>query len=151
MLRDQFTAALKEAMKTKDEIRVATLRLILAALKDRDIARRGAGETGGIEEDEILQMLSKMVRQRRDSARVYEEGGRADLAERELEEIAIIEGFLPRQLSESEIRDAANRVIKEVDAKGLKDMGRVMAALRERHAGALDPGKASVIVKSLLA
>jgi hypothetical protein len=150
MLRDRLTDALKEAMRAKDARRVSTLRLILAALKDRDIAARGRGDGGPIGDDEILQMLQTMVRQRRESIALYQQGGRMDLADQEQQEIAIIEGFMPRQLGDDEIRAAGRAVIDELGAKGLKDMGRVMAALKERHAGQMDFAKAAGIVKSLL-
>ena len=150
MLRDDLNDALKVAMKAKDPRRVSTLRLILAAVKDRDIAVRGEGNTDGIPDAEILQLLTKMVRQRRDSIKLYEEGGRVDLAERESEEITVIEDFLPRQLDQAETEAAVREVIAELDATGLKDMGRTMAALKERHAGCMDFGKTSAMVKDML-
>lgn len=150
MLRDELSGSLKEAMKAKDEQKVSTLRLILAALKDRDIAARGKGQSGPVSETEILEMLTKMIRQRRDSIKMYEEGGRVDLAEREQGEIDVIETFLPKQLSEDEIRDAAKAVIVELGAAGLKDMGRTMSEMKQRYAGQMDPGKASTVVKALL-
>ncbi len=151
MLRDRLADALKPAMKERKEITVATLRLILAALKDRDIAARGKGNDDGISDDEILAMLQTMVRQRQESIALYEQGGRLELAAREQEEIDIIRGFLPRQLSDDEIRQAVSETISQAEAGGLKDMGRVMAALRENFAGQMDFGKASAIVKELLA
>ncbi len=150
MMRSRLSEALKEAMKAKHQCKVSTLRLILAALKDRDIAARGKGESEHISDDEILEMLTKMVRQRCDSIKMYEQGGRIDLAEREQEEIQIIEGFLPRQLSQQEIESAAVTAIDELGAKGLKDMGRIMSELKQRYPGQLDPGKASTIVKAML-
>ena len=150
MMRSRLSEALKEAMKAKNQCKVSTLRLILAALKDRDIAIRGTGDTEHISDDEILDMLIKMVRQRRESIKMYQQGGRIDLAEREQEETDIIEGFLPRQLTEQEIETAAAEVIDGLGAKGLKDMGRIMATMKQRYPGQLDPGKASTIVKSLL-
>ncbi len=150
MMRSRLSEALKEAMKAKNQCKVSTLRLILAALKDRDIAIRGKGDTEHISDDEILDMLIKMVRQRRESIKMYQQGGRIDLAEREQEETDIIEGFLPRQLTEHEIETAAAEVIDGLGAKGLKDMGRIMSTMKPRYPGQLDPGKASTIVKSLL-
>ncbi|MEE8202318.1 MAG: GatB/YqeY domain-containing protein [Alphaproteobacteria bacterium] len=151
MLRERLNDELKAAMKAREQRKVSTLRLILAALKDRDIAARGAGQAEGIGDDEILQLFAKMIRQRRESIKLYEEGGRVDLAEREAEEITIIEGFLPRQLDETEIEAAVGEVIGELEATGLKDMGRTMAALKERYAGCMDFAKASALVKKALA
>lgn len=150
MLRSRLNDALKVAMKSKDRRRVSTLRLILAALKDRDIAARGKGNPDGVSDEEILQMLSTMVRQRRESIEQYEKGGRVDLVEQEREEITIIEEYLPRQLGEDEIREASREVIAEIGAAGIKDMGRVMAALKQKYAGQMDMGRASAIVKELL-
>lgn len=150
MMRQRLNEALKSAMKARNERAVSTLRLILAALKDRDIAARGRGNTEGISDDDILSMLQTMIRQRRESIELYEQGGRLDLAEAEREEIAIIEGFLPRQMDEAAIRSAVEDVIAEIGAKGLKDMGRTMAELRSRYAGQMDFGKASGIVKAAL-
>lgn len=150
MLRETLTQSLKDAMKAKDARRVSTLRLILAALKDRDIASRTRGDGGGVSDDEILQMLQTMIRQRRESIDLYKKGGRQDLAAQEQEEIGIIEGYLPRQMSEDEIRAAGLAVAAEIGAKGIKDMGRVMAAIKQRYAGRLDAGKAANIVKSIL-
>ncbi len=150
MLRDRLSEALKTSMKAKEELRVSTLRLILAALKDRDIAARGDGNEDGISLDDILAMLGTMVRQRRDAIKLYEEGGRQELADREREEIEIIHGFLPKQLGEDEISDAVTEVISRLEAKGLKDMGRIMADLRGHFAGQMDFGRASQIVKQQL-
>lgn len=150
MLRDKLSADLKDAMRAKDARRVSTLRLILAALKDRDIASRTRPDGGSISDDEILQMLQAMVRQRKESTAAYEQGGRMDLAQQEQEEIAIIEGYLPRQMSEDEMRVAAQKVIADIGAKGIKDMGKAMAELKTRHAGQMDFAKAAAIVKSLL-
>jgi uncharacterized protein YqeY len=150
MLRERLNESLKEAMKAKDSRRVSTLRLILAALKDRDIAARGKGENEEIGDDQILQMLATMVRQRRDSIAQYEQGGRVDLAEQEQEEITIIEDFMPRQLSEDEVRQVAEALVAELEATGVKDMGRVMGEIKKRYTGQLDMGKASAVVKELL-
>ena len=150
MLRTELSDALKAAVKAREKLRTATLRLILAALKDRDIAARSKGQMDGIGDDEILQMLQTMVRQRHESIALYKQGGRDDLADQEAEEIAIIEGFLPEQLSDDEIAAAARAVIAEIGATGLKDMGRVMAALKKEYAGRMDFAKASGIVKQQL-
>ena len=150
MLRQQFNEALKSAMLAKDSRTVSTVRLIVAALKDRDIAARGRGVTDGIGDDEILQMLSQMVKQRRESITLYEQGGRLDLAQQETEEIDIINRFLPKQMSEAEMTAAVKTVIAEIGASNLKDMGRTMAVLKERFAGSMDFTKASLIVKGQL-
>jgi uncharacterized protein len=150
MLRDRLNAALKDAMKAKDQRKVSTIRLILAAVKDRDIASRTGESREGVPDEEILQILSKMIRQRHDSIEAYDKGGRADLAEQEREEIKIIESFQPPQLSEHDIKKACAEAVDKVEARGLKDMGRTMAALKERYAGLMDFSKASAIVKELL-
>ena len=150
MLRARLNDSLKEAMKAKEARRVSTLRMVMAALKDRDIAARTEDSREGVPDEEVLQMLSKMVKQRRDSITAFEQGGRPELAAAEAEEIAIIEEFLPRQMAEEEVRAAAAAVIAELGAAGPKDMGRIMAALKERHAGQMDFGRASGVVKSLL-
>jgi len=150
MLRDQLSDALKVATKAQDKCATSTLRLILAALKDRDIAARDKGNSDGIADEEVLDMLQKMVRQRRDSIEIYQQAGRNELAERETQEIGVIERFLPQQLSEAETRGAVGQVIGELDAKTIKDMGRVMGALKERFAGRMDFGKASAMVKEQL-
>ncbi|RMF74098.1 MAG: GatB/YqeY domain-containing protein [Alphaproteobacteria bacterium] len=149
-LRQELQDALKAAMREKDRRRISTLRLILAAIKDRDIARR----TEGDERDDdtvIREILAKMIRQREESVRAYEEGGRVELADQEREEIAIIRSFLPPQMSEEEVRQAVDAVIGEVGARSLKDIGRCMAALKERYAGRMDFGLASRLVKERLA
>lgn len=150
MLRPQLNDALKAAMLSKDSRVVSTIRLILAALKDRDIAARSRGVMDGIGEDEILQMLQSMIKQRRESISLYEQGGRLELAQQEQDEITIIERFLPRQLSEAEMGAAIDAVVTELGAGGIKDMGRVMAALKERHAGTMDFTKASALAKARL-
>jgi uncharacterized protein YqeY len=150
MLRDQLRESLKQAMKAKDQRAVSTLRLILAALKDRDIAARGRGITDGIGEPEIIEMMQKMVRQRHESIELYERGNRPELARQEAEEIAIIEGYLPRQLDEAEAGQAVDAVVAELGATTLKDMGRVMAALKERFGGRMDFAKAGARVKQKL-
>jgi uncharacterized protein len=150
MLRQAFTDRLKQALKAGDARTLSTTRLILAGLKDRDIAARGQGNAEGISEAEIQRMLQAMIKQRRESIALYEQGNRADLAQREREEIGVIESFLPRQLEEGEIESAVKAVIAETGAAGMKDMGRVMAMLRERHAGVMDFSRAGIIVRRLL-
>ena len=150
-LRSRLNDALKSAMKAKDARATSTVRLILAALKDRDIAARSKGNHEGIDDAEILQMLQTMVKQREESIALYEKGGRLELAQQEQEEIDIIRSYLPKQLSEAEIARAVKEVVAELGATNLKDMGRTMAALRERYAGQMDFAKASGLVKQQLA
>lgn len=150
MLRPQLNERLKTAMLAKDARMVSTVRLILAALKDRDIAARPRGVTDGIGDDEILSMLQSMIKQRRESIALYEQGGRLELAQQEQDEIDIIHTFLPKQMSEAETLDAVRAVIAELGAGGIKDMGRVMAALKERYAGHMDFTKASATTKKEL-
>lgn len=150
MLRARLNEDLKVAMKAKDATATATLRLIMAALKDRDIAARSKGNTEGIKDTEILQMMQTMIKQRQESIAHYEQGGRCELADREAEEIKIIESFLPAQLSEKDVAAAVENVITELGATGIKDMGRTMGALKQRYAGQMDFGKASAIVKQAL-
>jgi len=149
-MRTELSDALKEAMKARQPRRVSTLRLILAAVKDRDIAARAEDRCCGITDDEILQVLAKMIRQRQESAETYQSAGRHDLAQQEREEIEIIEGFMPKQLSAEELRGACQKVVGELGASGLRDMGKCMGALKERYAGQMDFGKASSVVKELL-
>lgn len=150
MLRERFNEALKGAMKAKDTATVSTVRMILAGLKDRDIAARGKGNAEGISDTEIQQMLQSMVKQRREAMVLYEQGGRQELVEKERGEIAIIEGFLPQQLDAAASEQAIRETIASVGAASVKDMGRVMTALRERYAGQMDFGLASATVKRLL-
>ena len=150
MLRTRLSDALKTAMKGKDAPTVSTLRLIMAALKDRDIAARGKGNKDGIPEEEILGLLQSMVKQRRDSIALYEKGGRMELAQQEAEEIAIIEEYLPQQMSDDDIAAAIDAVIEDAGAATLKDMGKVMAGLKEKHAGSMDFSMASAMVKERL-
>jgi len=160
MLREAFTERLKQAMRARDARTVSTVRLMMAALKDRDIAARGPtgqargltahGNPAGISDPEILRLLQGMVKQRRESIALYRQGNRPELAQQEEEEIAVIESFLPKQMSEDEIAAAAKAAIAETGAAGVKDMGRVMAALRESHAGIIDMARAGAVVKSLL-
>ncbi|MEE4118246.1 MAG: GatB/YqeY domain-containing protein [Paracoccaceae bacterium] len=150
-MKARVTTALKEAMRAREPIRLSTLRLINAAIKDRDIARRGEGDQGGISDAEVLQILARMVKQRQESASAYEEGGRLELAEQERAEIAVIEEFLPRQLDEGEVEAAIDAAIAETGAAGLRDMGKVMAALKARHTGQMDFGAVGPRVKARLA
>lgn len=149
-MRQQFNEALKTAMLARDSRTTSTVRLIVAALKDRDIAARGRGVIDGISDDEVLQMLQQMVKQRRESITLYEQGARLDLAQQELDEIEIIGRFLPKQMSESEMTAAVTGVLAEISAASLKDMGRAMAVLKERFSGSMDFTKASALVKAKL-
>lgn len=151
MIRQRLNEALKQAMRSKDTVAIATVRLILAALKDRDIAARAKGNTEGISDDDVLALLQTMVKQRRESIALYEQGGRVDLANQEQAEIEVIQRFLPQQMDEGAIREAVTHVIGELDAKSLKDMGRTMATLKDRYAGQMDFSKASGMVKDELA
>lgn len=150
MLRTRFQDQLKQAMHAKDEIATATLRLVLAAMQDRDIAARSKGNWDGIGEDEILSMLQSMIKQRRESIKMYEVGNRADLVARESAEIRIIEKFLPTQLSEAQVVAAIDSAIKSVGASGVKDMGKVMAEMKAKYTGQIDFSKASGLVKERL-
>lgn len=150
MLRSRLSEALISAMKAKDARRVSTLRLILAALKDRDIAARALGNNDGLTDENILEMLSTMVRQRHESIKLYEEGGRRELADQERDEITIIESFLPEGLSDAEARRAIEEVITELNAKNLKDMGRTMNEMKARYVGRMDFAKTADVVKQLL-
>lgn len=150
MLRTRLSDALKAAMKEKDERSVSTLRLILAALKDQDIAARGKGNKEGLTDDQILSLLQSMIKQRRESIKFYEQGGRMELAQREAEEIAVIEEFLPEQMSDDEMAAVITGIIAEVGAESLKDMGKAMGALKEQYAGQMDFSKASAMVKERL-
>ena len=151
MLRQQLNDALKEAMKAKQGRAVSTLRLILAALKDRDIANRTEdADDGGKGEDQILQLLQSMIKQRRDSIEAYLKGGRQELADGEAEEIDIIQRFLPDQMGDKELAEAVEQVIEEAGASSIKDMGNVMGMLRGKFAGQMDFGKASALVKARL-
>ena len=149
MIRETLSNAQKDAMKAKDTARLSTVRLILAAIKDKDIANRGLGKEQA-SEDEILQLLAKMIKQREESVKIYIEGGRPELADKEREEIAVIQGFMPEQLSEEKVREICVAIVAELGAQGLKDMGKCVAALRERYAGQMDFAKASAILKELL-
>ncbi len=149
MMRDKLSEALKEAMKAKDSRRLSTVRLIQTAIKDRDIANRGAGKDA-VSDDDILQILQKMVKQREESAKIYEDAGRAELATQEREEIVVIKGFMPEQLSEQKCDELIKAAIADSGAQGLRDMGKVMAVLKEKYPGQMDFAKASGVVKDLL-
>ncbi len=150
-LREQINDSLKEAMKAKDQKKVGTLRLVNAALKDRDIAARTENSRELLGDDEILSLLAKMIKQREDSAGIYDRGGRPELADIEREEIAVIREFMPRQLSAEETRAAVEAAIAATGPDSIKDMVKVMGALKERHAGSMDFAKAGAAVKELLA
>jgi uncharacterized protein YqeY len=150
MLREAITERMKTALRAKDTRTLSTVRLIMAALKERDIAARGTANPDEIPDAEIMRMLQGMVKQRRESIALYEQGNRPELARQESEEIAVIESFLPRQMDDAGIEAAAKTAIADSSAAGIKDMGKVMAALRERHAGMIDLARAGAIVKRLL-
>ncbi|MBD9525700.1 MULTISPECIES: GatB/YqeY domain-containing protein [Paracoccus] len=150
-LRERISADTKEAMKAKETARLSTLRLISAAIKDREIAARGeGGDENGLSDADLTAILSKMVKQRQESAKAYEEGGRLELAEREQDEIKVIQSYLPRQLTDEEARAAIDKVITDLGAASIRDMGRVMAELRARHAGQMDFGAVGPIIKDRL-
>ena len=149
MLRDDINNALKDAMKGGDKRRVSTLRLVNSALKNADIEARGQGK-GPLSDEELLSLLQKMIKQRQESVELYEKGGRAELAAQEREEIAIIASYLPQQMSEAEMRAAIDAAVAETGAAGMRDMGKVMAALKTSHAGKMDFAKASGLVKARL-
>jgi uncharacterized protein len=148
-MREKIAQALKTAIKAGDRRRITTLRMVNAAIQDRDIANRGAGR-GPATDDDVMQILAKMVKQREESAKAFEDGNRLELAAEERAEIDIIRDFLPKQLDEEAVKSAVRLVISEIDAQGLRDMGRVMNALKERYAGQMDFGRASGIVKAML-
>jgi uncharacterized protein YqeY len=150
MLRDDINTALKNAMKAGDALRVSTLRLVNAAFKNADIEARGQGK-GPLGEDEMLSLLQKMIKQRQEAVELYDKGGRAELAQQERDEIAIIAGYLPKQMSEDEVKAAIAAAISETGAAGMKDMGKVIAALKGKFAGKMDFAKASALVKGMLA
>jgi uncharacterized protein YqeY len=148
-MRAQITQAMKDAMRARDAERLSTIRLIQAALKDRDIANRGQGK-GEARDDEIVQVLAKMVKSREDAAKLYDEGHRPELAAKERAEIEVIRGFMPKQMGEDEVRAAVTAAIAATGATSIKDMGKVMAELKARHAGSMDFGKASGQIKAAL-
>ena len=149
-LRSRINTAMKQAMKDKSAERLSTIRLINAAIKDRDIAARTEGKENGVGDGQVLAILAKMTKQRQESAKTYEEAGRLDLSERELAEIKVIEEFLPRQLTDSEIRSAVSEAINEVGASSIRDMGKVMGALKSKYAGQMDFGTVGALVKNNL-
>jgi uncharacterized protein YqeY len=149
-LRSRINTAMKQAMKDKSAERLSTIRLINAAIKDRDIAARTEGKENGVGDDEVLAILAKMTKQRQESAKTYEEAGRLDLSERELAEIKVIEEFLPRQLTDSEIQSAISEAINEVGASSIRDMGKVMGTLKSKYAGQMDFGAVGALVKNSL-
>ena len=149
-MRQRINNSLKEAMKPKDAPRLSTLRLINAAIKDREIAARSEGGEATVNDDEILSILAKMIKQRQESATTYEEAGRLELAEKERAEIVVIEEFMPRQLSEAEIEDAVRTIVADTGAQSIRDMGRVMGELKGKYAGQMDFGKAGAAVKAAL-
>ncbi len=147
MLRERFTADLKEAIKSKDARRVSTLRLISAAIKDRDIAARTTDNVEGVSDADILGILAKMIKQRQESARIYEEAGRLELAEQERDEIGVIQGYLPKPMSEAEVAEAIRKAIDELEATSIRDMGRIMGLLKERYTGRMDFARAGAVIK----
>ncbi len=147
-MRGKFSSELKEAMKAGEKRRVGTIRMIMAALKDKDIEARGQGKT--VSDEDILALLQKMTKSRKESQEIYEKAGRVDLATQESEEIAIIQGFLPQQLSEEEVAQAIAAAIAETKASSIKDMGKVIGALKGKYAGRMDFAKASALVKRML-
>ncbi len=149
-MRDRINSAMKQAMRDKEVLRLSTLRLVMAAIKDRDIAARVDGVDNSVSDDEILAILGKMIKQRKDSATAYGNAGRTELAAQELSEIEIITGFLPKQLNDDEIEDAVKKVINDSGASGIRDMGKVMGLLKKSYTGQMDFGKAGGLVKSLL-
>lgn len=150
MLRDELTTSMKDAMRAKEKRKLSTVRLVLAAIKEKDIEMRGSDAEEKDDDAIITDILSKMVKQRNDSIKAYEEAGRCELAEREKEEIVIIQEFLPKQMSEAEVKAAAEAVVAEIGAEGLKDIGRCMGALKAKYAGQMDFAKASVTIKGML-
>ncbi len=149
MLRDNINNAMKEAMKAREERKVSTLRMMNAAIKNADIEARGQGKEP-LNEAELLSLFQKMIKQRQESVELYEKGGRTDLADRERAEVEIISAYLPKQMSDSEAGAAISAILQEINAQGMKDMGRAMTALRERFAGKMDFGKASAKIKEML-
>jgi uncharacterized protein YqeY len=149
MLRDTLANSLKDSLKAKDVRRTSTVRLIQTAIKDRDIAHRGSGKDP-VTDDEIMQILMKMIKQRDESAKIYADNDRPELAAQEREEIVIIKSFMPEQLSEEKVRELCAAVISETGAQGLRDMGKCISTLKERYSGQMDFGKASGVVKDLL-
>lgn len=150
-MRAELNEAMKTAMKNREQRTLSTIRMILARLKEKDIEARAVGRPDGIDDAALMSMLQAMVKQRRDSIELYKQGGRQDLVDQEAEEITVIERFLPQQMDEAAMAEAIRGTIGEIGAAGIKDMGRTMAALKERYAGSMDFQKASGIVKQMLA
>ncbi|WP_319485979.1 GatB/YqeY domain-containing protein [uncultured Cohaesibacter sp.] len=148
-MREQITESLTGAIKAQDKRRMATLRLVTAAIKDRDVEARGQGRER-VSEEEVLQILAKMIKQREESIRIYDEAGRHELAQQEREEADIIREFLPQQMGEEEVTETCAKAVEELEADGLRDMGKVMNHLKATYPGQMDFGKASCIVKSML-
>ena len=149
-LRAQVMQAMKDAMKSGDKARLSTIRLMQSAIKDKDIASRTDGRNEGIPDSEILELFSKMVKQRRESAELYQKGDRPDLVEKEQAEIAVLEEFMPKQMDDAETKAAIEAIVAEVGATSVKDMGKVMGALKAKYAGQMDFGKAGAVVKAVL-
>jgi hypothetical protein len=149
VIRDDINNALKDAMKAKDERKVSTLRLVNSTLKNADIEARGQGK-GPLGDDALLGLLQKMIKQRHESIELYEKGGRPELARQERDEIAVIAAYLPKQMSEDDVKAAIADAVRDTGAAGMKDMGKVIAALRAKYAGKMDFAKASALVKSAL-
>jgi len=149
-MRKRVNEALKQAMRDKAALRLSTLRLISAAIKDKEIASRGEGKEAVVSDGEVLAILGKMTKQRQESERIYEEGGRLDLSERELEEITVIAEFLPQQLDDDEVAAAINKAVQDSGAESIRDMGKVMAALKGKYTGQMDFGKVGPQVKNRL-
>ena len=149
-MREELSNSLKLAMKARDAQRISTIRLINAAIKDRDIAVRSEDNVKGVSDEEILSILAKMIKQRQESAKQYEEAGRIELAEQELTEIGIIEDFLPKQMTQSEMIDVVDKTIEEMKAVSIRDMGKVMGILKEKHAGKMDFSQAGARAKEIL-
>jgi uncharacterized protein YqeY len=149
-LRDQISSATKDAMREKDGVRLSTLRLMSAAIKDRDIAARAADRCGGIDDAEILGILTKMVKQREEAAKTYDDNNRPELAEREREEIEVVRTFMPKPMTDAEVEAAVAKIVEASGATCLKDMGKVMGKLKTDYAGRIDMGKAGAVVKGKL-
>jgi uncharacterized protein YqeY len=149
-LRPQIMQAMKDAMKSGDKARLSTIRLMQSAIKDKDIASRTDGRNDGVSDAELLELFSKMVKQRREGAELYQKGDRPDLMDKENAEIAVLEEFMPKQMDEAETKAAVEAVVAEVGATSVKDMGKVMGALKAKYAGQMDFGKAGAVVKAAL-
>ncbi len=149
--RTELTNAMKEAMKAKDQLTLDTVRMVLAKIKDQDINARSSGNQDGISDGEIASLLQNMVKQRQESAKMYRDGNRPELADKEDSEIKVIEGYLPKQLSDAEVQKVVEEIIASTGAASIKDMGKVMGELKASYAGQLDMGKAGVVIKQKLA